>query len=75
MTRIAKFLLLLDEPARVVLLDECQQHLGDVIEDDDFIVDSLMRGAQPCPVPGEAALQALTPAPSPQRPMRCFELH
>lgn len=75
MNRTAKFLLLLDQPARVVLLDECQHHLGDVIEDDDFIVDSLMRDAQPCPVLGEAALQALTPPPSAQQPMRCFELH
>jgi hypothetical protein len=71
----AKFLLLVDGARRAILLDDDQRHLGEVIEEDGFIVDSLLRGARSCPVPSFEALAAMHPAPSPNARMRCFELH
>ena len=69
-----RFLLLLDGSTRAVLLDGDNRVLGEVIEEDGFIVDSLLRTASPCPVPDLSALCALVPPPSRQA-MRCFELH
>jgi hypothetical protein len=65
----AKFLLLVDGARRAILLDDDQRHLGEVIEEDGFIVDSR------CPVPSCEALAAMSPAPAANAPMRCFELH
>ena len=50
-------------------------HRGEVIEEDGFIVESLLRAARECPVPRDEMLRAIVPPPSPQRPVRCFELH
>lgn len=71
----AKFLLLVDNPSRMILLDAEYAPLGEVIEEDGFIADSLMRSARPCPVPGDVALSGIVPPPSAQQAMRCFELH
>jgi hypothetical protein len=71
----AKFLLLVDGAQRAILLDGSQRHLGEVIEEDGFIVDGLMRGARSCPVPSTEALATVHPAPPANAPMRCYELH
>ena len=74
-TTTAKFLILLDDSPRALLFDSQQCLLGEVIEEDGFIVHSLLRAAKECPVPRDEMLRAIVPAPSPQRPVRCFELH
>ena len=75
MTSAAKFLILFDDAApRALLFDSKQQFIGEVIEDDGFIVDSLLLSATVCPLPDDAMLSAMVPPPSPQRPVRCFEL-
>jgi hypothetical protein len=71
----ARFLLLIDDAQRAVLLDGEHRHLGDVLEEDGFIVETLLRNARSCPLPAADALSALSPAPSPQARLRCFELH
>ena len=71
----AKFLLLLDDLPRALLFDGQRQFLGEVIEEDGFIVDSLLRSASACPCPTDDMLSGVVPPPSPQQPMRCFELH
>lgn len=70
----AKFLLLLDDAPRALLFDSERRLLGEVIEEDGFIVDSLLRSASECPRPGDDMMGAVVPPPSPQRPVRCFEL-
>jgi hypothetical protein len=70
----AKFLLLLDDAPRALLFDSRSHLLGEVIEEDGFIVDSLLRSATPCPTPIDGMLQAIVPPPSPQQSMRCYEL-
>ncbi|MES2989863.1 MAG: hypothetical protein V4844_00455 [Pseudomonadota bacterium] len=70
----AKFLLLLDDAPRALLFDSRNCLLGEVIEEDGFIVDSLLRSAKPCPTPDDGMLQAIVPPPSPQQAMRCYEL-
>jgi hypothetical protein len=71
----AKFLLLLGDSLRAFLFDDQRQFLGEVIEEDGFIVDSLLRSASACPSPSDDMLSRVVPAPSPQQPVRCFELH
>ena len=57
------------------MLFDSEQHLmGEVIEDDGFIVESLLLTAKACPVPDADMLESLVPPPSPQWPVRCFEL-
>ena len=75
MSTPAKFLILLDDAPRALLFDSQQCLLGEVIEEDGFIVDSLLRGARECPVPRDEMLRAIVPPPSPQLPVRCFELN
>ena len=70
-----KFLLLLDDKPRALLFDCERRLLGEVIEEDGFIVDSLLRGASECPFPHQEMLSAVVPPPSPQLSMRCYELH
>jgi hypothetical protein len=70
----AKFLLLLDDSPRALLFDSERRLLGEVIEEDGFIVDSLLRSASECPRPGADMLGAVVPPPSPRQPVRCFEL-
>ena len=69
-----KFLLLLDDAPRAFLFDGQRQFLGEVIEDDGFVVDSLLRSASTCHSPVDDMLSLVVPPPSPQQPMRCFEL-
>lgn len=71
----AKFLVLLDDAPRALLFDSQQCLLGEVIEEDGFIVGSLLRTASECPVAPDQMLRAIVPPPSPQRPVRCFELN
>lgn len=75
MTSPAKFLVLLDDAPRALLFDSEQRLIGEVIEEDGFIVDSLLRSARECPFPRDDMLESMVPPPSPQRPMRCYELH
>lgn len=75
MNTAPKFLLLLDDAPRALLFDSRSCLLGEVIEEDGFIVDSLLRNATRCPAPSESMLQAILPPPSPQQAMRCYELH
>lgn len=74
MSCCARFLVLLDDTPRALLLDMDQQLLGEVIEDDGFIVESLLRNAEQCPLPGESVLRGVTAPPARQQPMRCFAL-
>ena len=69
-----KFLLLLDDAPRALLFDGQQKLLGEVIEEDGFIVDSLLRSASECPCPDAGMLRAVVPSPAPNDRMRCFEL-
>ena len=69
----AKFLVLLDDAARALLFDRDHRLLGEVIEDDGFIVDSLLRTADRC-LPSECELLAVRPPPQLQQPMRCYAL-
>ena len=71
----AKFLLLLDDSPRALLFDGQRRFLGEVIEEDGFIVESLLRSASACPSPTDEMLSRVVPPPSSQQPMRCFELH
>jgi hypothetical protein len=75
MNTTAKFLVLFDDAPRALLFDSHQCLLGEVIEEDGFIVASLLRDAKECPMPRDEMLHAIVPPPSPQRPVRCFELH
>ena len=71
----AKFLLLLlDDAPRALLFDAAQCLLGEVIEDDGYIVEHLLNGATACPLPDARMLEAMVPAPMPSQPVRCFEL-
>ena len=73
MTSTAKFLVLAD--AKRAVLFDCERRLiGEVIEDDGFIVDSLIQAATACPVPHPGMLTAMVPPPSPMYPVRCFAL-
>lgn len=75
MNSTPKFLMLLDDSPRALLFDSDRRLVGEVIEEDGFIVDSLLRSASECPGPYVDMLSAVVPPPSPQRPVRCFELH
>jgi len=74
MTLSAKYLVLADAAPRVFLFDHEQHWLGEVIEDDGFVVDRLMRCAIACAVPLPDMLAAIVPAPSPAFPVCCFAL-
>ena len=74
MNSVAKFLVLSDAAPRATLFDTQCRLLGEVIEDDGFIVDSLLHEAVRCPVPRADMLDAVVPAPSPQFPVRCYAL-
>ena len=64
----------MDAAPRALLFDSDQHLVGEVIEDDGFIVDSLLMTAKACPMPDDDMLDACVPPPSPQFPVRCFEL-
>ena len=70
----ARFLVLLDAEPRALLLDSDQRLLGEVIEDDGFIVDTLLRTAKACSLPMPPLVLANMPPPMASGAMRCFEL-
>jgi len=70
----AKYLVLTDSAPRALLFDRQQRLLGEVIEDDGFIVEHLMGRATACPVPRLDMLDAMVPPASPMFPVRCFAL-
>ncbi len=72
MSTSAKFLVLLDDATRALLFDDAQRLLGEIIEDDGFIVEHMLLGATACPVPHARMLEAMVPPPS--QPVRCYEL-
>lgn len=59
---------------RALLFDGQQKLLGEVIEDDGFIVDTLVDSATPCPMPRSDMLDFVVPPPSVQDGVRCFAL-
>lgn len=75
MTHSAKYLVLTDAAPRALLFDHHQRLLGEVIEDDGFIVDSLIDRATACAVPDPEMLDAMVPPASSAFPVRCFELN
>lgn len=70
-----KFLLLIEGAPRALLFDKERQLIGEVIEEDGFIVDSLLRTANECPCAVDGMLNMVVPPPSPNHSVRCFELH
>lgn len=74
MTISARFLLILDDARRALLFDGDQKLLGEVIEDDGFIVDGLLRAAKEWLLPRERMLRAVVPAPAAHAPIRVYEL-
>ena len=70
----ARFLVLFDVAPRALLLDGDQRLLGEVIEDDGFIVDTLLRTARACALPLLPLLLASMLPPLTGEAMRCFEL-
>ncbi len=70
----ARFLVLLGGSPRALLLDADQRLLGEVIEDDGFIVDSLLRTAKACALPLLPLLLASMLPPLAGQAARCFEL-
>lgn len=69
-----KFLVLLDDMPRALLFDGQQKLVGEVIEEDGFIVDNLLRTASERPRPDDSMLRAVMPPLSPADRVRCFEL-
>ena len=61
-------------PLRALLFDSQQRWLGEVIEEDGFIVANLLRSARECPMPRADMLQAVAAPPSARQPLRCFDL-
>lgn len=74
MTSIAKFLLIADTTPRALLFDRDRRLLGEVIEDDGFIVEQMLKTASPCLLPRDDLLAAVVPPPPPHFPVRCFAL-
>jgi hypothetical protein len=75
MTTHAKFLVLFDDTLRAVLFDAQQRLLGEVIEEDGFIVATMLQSAREFDGPRSALLGAVVPPPSPLQPVRCFQLN
>jgi hypothetical protein len=75
MNNKAKFLLMLDDDAqRALLFDHDRRLLGEVIEDDGYIVDTLLAHARRCPVPDDGMLRRVVPPPPAHCAPRCFML-
>ena len=80
MTAKAEFLVLLGAASRALLFDRDSRLLGEVIEDDGFIVDSLMVNAKACAVPRRGMLEAcamtlgLASVTGMTVAVKCFEL-
>jgi len=63
----AKFLVLLDAARPTLLFGSDEHLLGEVIEDDGFIVDSLLLNAKVCADPRTDMFDAVVRPPSPDR--------
>ena len=63
----AKFLVLLDAARLALLFDSDKPLLSEVIEDDGFIVDSLLLNAKVCADPRTDMFDAAVRPPSPDR--------
>ena len=61
----AKFLVLLDDARPALLIDSDKHKLGEVIENDGFIVNSLLLNAKVCADPRTDMLDAVVPLPLP----------
>ena len=70
----AQFLVLAGDTPRALLFDSDQNLLGEVIEDDGFIVDTLLDAATPCPMPCPDMLDVVVPPPAAQGGVRCYAL-
>ncbi|MEO6030833.1 MAG: hypothetical protein ABIP61_02845 [Burkholderiaceae bacterium] len=70
----ARFLVLLGAAPRVLLLDSEQRFVGEVIDEDGYIVRTLLQTAKACQLADNGKLYAMvSAAPSMDLP-RCFEL-
>lgn len=69
-----KFLVLLDAARRALLFDSERRLLGEVIEDDGFIVERLLVNAKACTAQLTELLSALASNGSPMCSVYCFEL-
>ena len=69
-----KFLVLLDAARRALLFDGERRLLGEVIEDDGFIVQRLLLNAKACTSQLSELLSALVPNGSASGSVHCFEL-
>jgi len=74
MNGCARFLVLLGDASRALLFDRGRQLLGEVIEDDGFIVESLLRSAKECPLAAGSLLLGVRSPAMLQQPLRCFAL-
>jgi hypothetical protein len=72
MSSHARFLILREDGSRALLFDAAQRLIGEVIEDDGYIVGHLLRMSRACPVPHAGMLAAIVPPPS--HPVRCYDL-
>lgn len=70
----AKYLVLADAPLRALLFDGEQRMLGEVIEDDAFIVGHMLSTATACPLPRPDMLDSVTPPPASRFAVQCFAL-
>lgn len=69
--------MLLGVASRALLFDRESRWIGEVIEDDGFIVDRLLVNARPCPIPRSGMLEStglLLGMPGVSMPVRCFDL-
>lgn len=72
----ARFLVFLDAArTRPLLFDASRRWVGEVIENDGWIVDTLLSTARPCPLPDAGMLAEVQPPPPPGCSACCFELH
>ena len=69
-----KFLVLLDAARRALLFDGERRLLGEVIEDDGFIVQRLLLNAKACTSQLSELLSALVPSGAAPCSVHCFEL-
>ena len=68
MNASAKFLVFLDAAHPALLIDTDKHLLGEAIEDDGSIVDSLLLNAKRCADPRTDMLDAVVPPPLPPSP-------
>ena len=71
----AKFLLLIDDATRALLFDHQRWFLGEVIEEDGFIVADMLRSASERVRPDVSLLCSVCPPPQAYGRARFFELN